>query len=183
VIRDRGVAGRYAQALFAAAVKAGEAEIVLEDYRSLEEVYRRDPALGEFLEAPDVLTADKVRLVHSLLDGRAAELLVRFLLLMLQKKRIQHFPLAFAHYRTLVEEHLGMLAAQVVTAVPLPREQAEALRLKLEKLSGKKIRLEETVEPAIVGGIIVRLGEQTCDASIRHRLGELRDLLLATPVR
>jgi F-type H+-transporting ATPase subunit delta len=182
LIRDRGVAARYAAALFAAALKAGEEEQVLADMGAMSALNARDRALQEFLEAPDVLTERKVELIHRLFDARVAPLTVRFLLLMLEKKRIQHFPLTLSHYRQMVEDHQGIVRTRVITAVPLPSELADALRGKLEKLSGKKIRLDPQVDPDIVGGIIVRLGERTVDASIRHRLGELRTALLAPPV-
>jgi len=182
VIRDRGVATRYAHALFGAARKAGEEEKVLSDLLALEKLYETDRRFQEFLEAPDVLTDHKVELIHSLFDSRVGVLVVRFLLLMLQKKRIQHLPLVFGHYRQLVEDHLGILRTQVITALPLDPSLAESLRGKLEKLSGKTIRLEPRVEPGILGGIIVRLGEKTLDGSIRHRLDELRDHLLGARV-
>ena len=182
MIRDRAVASRYANALFGAATKAGEEERVLADLQSLEKFGERDRRFQEFLEAPDVLTESKVELIHSLLDSRVNELVVRFLLLMLEKKRIQHLPLILGHYRQLVEDHLGILRSEVITAVPLAEDLAAVLTKKLEALSGKKILLDPKVDPAILGGIIVRLGEKTLDDSIRHRLDELREHLLTARV-
>lgn len=182
MIRDRGVAHRYTGALFGAAVKNGQERAVLADLQSLEDLHLRDASWQRFLEAPDVPAEQKVALIRSLLQGKVEELVVRFLLLMLQKKRIQHLPLVFEPYRLLVEEHLGVVRARVETAIPLPRELADALRERLERLTGKKIVLEPRVEPAIIGGIIVSLAGKIIDASLRHQLSLLREQLKSAAV-
>jgi len=189
VIRDRGVASRYANALFGAARQAGEVEQTLADLQSLadlhalDELHGRGHALQNFLEAPDVLTEHKTALLHRVLDGRVSDLAVRFLLLMLQKKRIQHLPLVLDHYRGLVEDHLGIVRAVVQTVTPLAPDERQALQQKLEALAGKKVSIETRIDPAIVGGIIVTLGGQVIDASLRSRLELLRTQLQATEVR
>lgn len=182
MIRDRGVATRYAQALFGAALKEGSEGPTLEDLESLDRLYDLDRSLQRFLEAPDVLTEHKVELIHRVLGGRVSDLVERFLLLMLEKKRVQHLPLVFEHYRTLVEEHRGIVRAQVVTAVPFPGELEEGLKARLAALTGKKIILDRKVDPSIVGGVIVTLDGRILDASLRHRMQELRGMLLATRV-
>jgi F-type H+-transporting ATPase subunit delta len=183
MIRDRVVAHRYAGALFGAAVKLNNAEEVLTDLQSLHELYLHDTALQRFLEAPDLLTEDKVSLVERVLRGRVSELTVRFLLLLLEKKRVQHLPLVLEHYRDLLEEHLGLIRAQVQTAVALPEDLAVQLKARLEKLTHKKIALELKIEPAIIGGMIVRLGGKVIDASLRHQLNGLREQLASARVR
>ncbi len=183
MIRDPGVAHRYAAALFGAARSRSEDEAVLADLQSIERLYELDPALKTFLEAPDVLAEQKEALIRGVLGGRVSELVVRFLLLMLRKKRIQHLSIVFGHYRKLVEELHGIERARVVTAVPLAPDLAEPLRQRLETLSGKRVLLELRVDPAVLGGVVVTLGDKIIDGSLRHRLDEMRDRLLRARVR
>jgi F-type H+-transporting ATPase subunit delta len=182
VIRDRAVAGRYAQALFGAALKEHLEEPVLEDLESLRSFYTRDDRLQNFLEAPDVLTEHKVSLLRDVFGGKVHELVIRFLLLMLEKKRIQHLPLAVDEYQALVEQRIGLVRAQVITAVPLDPEMAEKLRRRLEQMTAKKIRLEPRTDPHILGGVIVRMGETMIDGSVRRSLEGLRERLLSARV-
>lgn len=182
MIRDRAVSHRYAAALFGASVKARAAETVLEDLGSLETLFERDERFQNFLEAPDVLTEDKVSLVERVLSGRAHELVARLLLLMLEKKRIQHLPLVLADFRELVEEHLGIARAIVTSAAPLAPDQAGELRTRLERLSGKKVRIDARVDPALLGGVVVMIGGKILDGSLKHRLEEMRERLMTASV-
>lgn len=182
MIRDRGVATRYAAALFGAALARGEHERVLEDFGGLELLYERDASLQNFLEAPNILDSDKHALLEKLFRGRVAPLLEHFFYLLLRKKRIQHLPLVFDLYRRLVEQHLGVERAEVLTAVPLAEELAAALQTQLERLIGKRVQLRSTIQPSIIGGVVVTVGGKILDGSIRHRLEQLRDELQAARV-
>ena len=182
MIRDRAVVHRYASALFGAALARKELERADSDLRALEALYRSDPSLQQFLEAPNVLDGDKTRIVRAVLSGQVSELVLQFVLLMLRKKRVQHLPLVFEPFQRLVEQHFGMERAEVVTAVPMIEEQAKRLLERLESLTGKKIALVSKIDPAILGGAVVTVGGKILDGSVRHKLERLRDELLAAKV-
>lgn len=182
MIRDRAVARRYAVALFGAARKAGVAEAVLADLQAVEELERLNPALREFLEAPDVVTEHKLGVLSAVLDGRVHELVSRLFGLMLRKMRIQHFPFVHEEYRELVEDDLGIARARVTTAVPLDATLAGKLRERLESLTGKQVRLETRVDSDILGGVVTVVGGKILDGSLRYRLAELRERLLGLRV-
>jgi F-type H+-transporting ATPase subunit delta len=182
VIRDRAIARRYAVALFGAARKAGAAEEVLADLGAVKELERLNPSLRSFLEAPDVLTEQKVAMISAVFQGRVHELVGRLFNLMLSKKRIQHFPFVHDEYRDLVEESLGIARARVTTAVPLDPELAGELAKRLERLTRKQVRLDLRVDPAIIGGVITVVGGKILDGSLRHGLADLRERLLAVRV-
>ena len=182
MIRDRAIARRYAVALFGAARNAGAAEEVLADLLAVEKLSSSDPAFRRFLEAPDVLTEHKVAAVVAVFQGRVHELVSRLLELMLRKKRIQHFPFVHEEYRQLVEGELGVARARVTTAVPFDPALVEELVQRLERITGKKIRVETRVDPAILGGMVAIVGDKILDGSLRHRLADLRDQLLGVRV-
>jgi F-type H+-transporting ATPase subunit delta len=182
LIRDRGVALRYANALFGAAVKRGVAEDVLSDLEGVTELEKTGHSLQNFLESPSVLDEHKEGMVVKVLRGKVHELVVQLLLLMLRKKRIGHFPLIVPQYRALVEEMLGVVRTEVVTAVPIDSATLDALRAALEKTTGKKLRMEHRIDPSILGGVVATVGGDVIDSSVRYRLDRLREDLLATDV-
>ncbi|MEZ4654194.1 MAG: ATP synthase F1 subunit delta [Candidatus Eisenbacteria bacterium] len=182
MIRDRGVALKYAHALFGAAEQRNVAEQVLADLQGVAELEKLGTSLQDFLESPSVLDEHKEQMVTSILRGKVHELVVQLLLLMLRKKRIGHYPLVLPHYQTLVEAKLGVLRAEVVTAIPIDAATLDSLRAGLEKSTGKKLRLEHRVDPSILGGVVATVGGEVIDSSVRHRLAELREELLASNV-
>ena len=182
MIRDRGVALRYANALFGAAHARGVTQQVLGDLVALEELEGKGSALQAFLESSSVLDEDKEALVVKVLWGRAEELTVQLVLLMLRKGRIQHLPLVQKPYRKLVEEMLGEERAEVVSAVPHDAATLERMRQGLEQATGKKIQVATEVDPSILGGVVVTVGGQILDSSLRTRLGSLREELMQARV-
>lgn len=182
MIRDRGVAHRYAAALFGAAKQRGELETVRRDLSGLEAMHEKDASLQLFLEAPNVRDEEKRSLIERLLQALVSPVTLHFLLLLLRKKRIQHLPLVFDDFRRLYEEEHGLERAEVRTAVPFPADLEEQLTRRLEALSGRKISLVRRVDPSIIGGVVVLLRGKILDGSVRRRLDALRDELMAARV-
>ena len=182
MIRDRGVALRYANALFGAADKRGVAEEVLSDLEGVAALEGTGHSLQNFLESPSVLDEHKEKMVVTVLRGKVHELVVQLLLLVMRKKRIGHFPLIVPQYRALVEEKLGVVRTEVVTAIPIDQATLDALRGALERTTGKKLRVEHRIDPSILGGVVATVGGEVIDSSVRYRLDRLREELLATDV-
>lgn len=182
MIRDRGVALRYANALFGAAKKRGELDTVIGDLESIVALERTSTSLQKFLESPSVLETDKEAMVRTVLRGRVSELVLQFVKLMLRKGRIGNFPIVLDPFRKLVEAELGVVRAEVASAAPVTSEELEQLRTRLAALTGKKVKLETKVDAGLLGGVVVTIGDRVIDGSVRHRLSELREELLATNV-
>jgi len=182
VIRDRGVALRYVNALFGASEKRGLESQVLADLESIRQLEASGPSLQTFLESPSVLTEHKESITRRVLESHVEEIVVQFILLMLRKKRVQHLPLVLEPFRRLVEAKHGIAHADLVTAVPVDDETVSRMRAQLEALTGKKVALDRKVDPAILGGAVVTLEGRVLDSSLRQRLQDLREELLATQV-
>lgn len=179
---DAVVSSRYAHALFGAARAGSVIEPLLADLESLEAMTSADPRLVRFLESPRELDENKRELVRKLFQGRTTDLFVRFMLLLLKKKRINYLLDILRAYRGLVEEHQGIAEARVTTALPLPPELSERLRLELERLFGKKVRIRPRIDPRIIGGLFVVIEGKIIDRSIRSELQKLKDELLGAGV-
>lgn len=180
---DKGVAKRYAVALFDAAKKRGIIDAVLEDLDNLERfVQSPNPRLVRFLESPQELDEKKYALVETLFRGKATDLFVELIRLLLRKKRILHLLDVADAYRKLVQEHKGIAQAIVTTAVKLPDDLAKGLQAELERMFGKKVTLRPRIDEKIIAGIVVIVEGQIIDRSVRTELERIRDGLMAVPV-
>ncbi len=174
---QRGLAKRYARALFNTALKRGIADQIHEDVRSLQELLEEDSSFADFLLSPQVLTEKKVAITLKALEGRTDQLFIDFLLLLVDKKRFDHIYEIFDAYISIYEEHRGILKAKVVSAVPLDEAQEAAVLEMLSRETNKEIRLTKNTDPDIIGGLVVFLGEKIIDGSIKFQLESFRKTL------
>jgi F-type H+-transporting ATPase subunit delta len=181
-MRDAIVARKYAVALFQAASHAGEIDRVASDLSSLTELNAADPRFLRHLASPQVTTRSKKELLDTILKGRASEITRRFLLLVLDKKRLDSLFEIFEKFHELVLKHRGIVKAEVKTAVPLEPAHVDRIRSRLSRMTGKTIDLESRVDPEILGGVIVAFENQIIDRSVRRGLDDLRDTLLKVRV-
>jgi F-type H+-transporting ATPase subunit delta len=176
---ERALARKYATALFDVAESRGEQDRVAEDLESLEALFEEDPTMRNFLEAPQVLDEHKASLVRTALEGRVSKSLLHFVLLLLEKDRIEYLMAIGEEYARMLDASRGILKTRVVTALPLEDGESKRLRQRLEKKTGKTIELVPEVDPAVIGGVIVFLEDKILDGSIRFQLQVLREELLA----
>lgn len=182
-MRDRKVATRYAGALLASAKAEGKLEGVAESYASVMEVVAGHPQLIIFIDSPQVATQEKKDLLKSVFGGKIEPILLNFFYLLIDKKRIANARDIGEEFANLVEEEMGVMHAQVVTAVALADDLSARLEAKLGAMTGKKIILDKKIEPAVIGGVRVTLKDQVLDGTVRTNLDLLRKKLEQAPVR
>jgi F-type H+-transporting ATPase subunit delta len=178
-----GVAQRYAKALLQAALSAGKADEVFDDVRGLIAFESQDPSMRNFLFSPQVATEAKHALIDKVLKGRASDLVVEFLHLLIDKKRIMVVADIAEAYVLLYEEEKGIIEVTAITAVPLEERLREKLLRTLESQTGKTVRLRHEIDPRILGGMIVRTEDKLIDGSVRFQLEQLGRRLRETKVR
>jgi F-type H+-transporting ATPase subunit delta len=176
------VARRYASALFRTAKRVDQVDRILDDLKAIADLLRGDPSLKNFLEAPQILDQYKRELVTTAFKPLVSEALFSFLVLVLEKHRIQYLLAMTAEYERLVKEDRGILQARIITARALDPAFKNRLKEELEKSTDKKIEMILKINPQIIGGIIVILGNKIIDRSIRHQLDELKEEMLALTV-
>ncbi len=172
-----GVAKRYAVALFDAAVKQDVTEQVHDDMTSFVDLLIQNRDFTGFLKSPEILKEAKKQLVVDVLSDRSAGLFVKFILLLIDKKRLKHILEIADAYRQLFEQLQGILEAKVVTAIPLDADLEQRTVEMLELETGKTIRLSKTVDAEIVGGMIIIIEDEIIDGSIRHQLDKIKKSL------
>ncbi len=172
-MRDTTVAARYARALFLVTEKRCETVRALEDLKALGQIVRPGTPVGALLATPQVLLSDKRKVVHQVLEGRVTHAVVLFVDLLLRKHRLHELEGIVVEFEAIVEKQQGIQRAQVVSAVALGAGDLERLHAELERRTGAKIRLTTEVDPSLLGGALVRIGDRVIDRSVRALLERL----------
>jgi F-type H+-transporting ATPase subunit delta len=175
---ETGVVSRYARALFEAARAQGAVEQVGSDLQGVAAVLQETPDLLEVLRAPVIPVEGKVHLVGSAFGHRVTELTLRFLQMVVQKRREVVLSEVPAEFQRLSYAMLNILPVEVSTAVPLSPEERTSLAAALDRRTGKRIQLVERTDPQLMGGMVLRLGDTIIDGSVQGQLQRLRQRLL-----
>lgn len=170
------LANRYAKALFSVA----QEENAFDDYaKSLKEIVT---AMTTYPEVKDGLTnvmySVDVRckvMAHIAEAQGATQIIKNFLDLVIQKKRAAFLPEIAEAFQALIDAQRNICQGTVVTAMPLSAELNEKIQATLEKITGKKVVISTKVDPAILGGIIAKVGDLVMDGSIRSQLQGLKE--------
>ncbi|MFN3648804.1 MAG: F0F1 ATP synthase subunit delta [Armatimonadota bacterium] len=170
---------RYARALFDTARREGTVDQVEEDLKAVDQVLRAVPRLTRALGAPTLSTARKKALLETAFGPRVSPLTLRFLNLLLDRRREGLVGHIFPEFVRLANEWRNVLPVEVTAAVPLTDEEREALAGALGRRTGKSIRLQVQIEPKIMGGMWIRMGDTIIDGSVRSRLRRLHQRLLS----
>ncbi|MFC1679333.1 ATP synthase F1 subunit delta [Elusimicrobiota bacterium] len=173
---DRILARRYARALYECADARGETEQVSAEIKNISGGLSGNLSV---FKHPRVSAEEKRKLLRRAVGTSVSPLTLRFLDLLIEKKRFGLLPHAAGTLDRLYDEGRGVVHAAVRAASPLTKEEAAALREKLGAFVGKKVILDFTSDPEILAGVVVRLGDWVFDASLKGRLRSLHGLLMA----
>jgi F-type H+-transporting ATPase subunit delta len=166
----------YARALFQAADEAGKLDQVASEFSALANAIRETPALQAFLRNPQIDPPEKAAVLAELTAG-ADELVRNFVRLVAEKGRAGELPEMGTELDALVARAQNRLAVELVTAVELSDEEANSIVDTIEKASGRTIEATRSVDPGLVGGIVLQVGSFRADGSVRGRLERLRQEL------
>ena len=163
----------YARALFAVALEQDLLDELREQLGQFADALNEHRGLAVFFFSPYFSTAEKRQALDTLLDG-AHPLFLNFLALLIENHRM---PVVFRirhEYERLWDEHHKTLPVQITSAIPLDEQTTESLGRAIGERTGRTVTLAARVDPDILGGIVVRIGNSILDASIRNRLEQLR---------
>ncbi|MDX1420888.1 MAG: F0F1 ATP synthase subunit delta [Rubricoccaceae bacterium] len=171
------VARRYALALYQEAEAQGVVEKTDDDVQVLRETLDGSRELVSLFESPVVSRDKKEAVAQKLFEDALGALAMRFVHLLFEKEREDLLPAVVHAYGALRDERLGLVQADVKTARPLGYDETQQLEKALAKRTGKQVRLRMEVDPDLIGGLVVRIGDQVYDRSVRHQLKTLREQL------
>jgi len=163
----------YARSLFQVAREQGKLDLIREQLAQFADALDRNRDLAVFFFSPYFSSAEKQQSLEGLLDG-AQEVFLNFLALLIENHRM---PVIFRirhEYERLWEEENKTLPVEITSAIALDERTTESLGSTIGERAGRKVMLAARVDPEIIGGIVIRVGNSILDASVRTRLEQLR---------
>lgn len=178
-MRDASIARNYAEALLALARKANDTAGWGAAVSALGQAVAEDAALRNFLESPSVSASQKNAILGKALGTSVAPTFLRFVQKLVTNRRQMLLPEVATEYHTLLDEAEGRVHARVTVAREFDAATKDAMAAALGKALSKTVVPHVTVDPRILGGVVVRVGDTVMDGSVKRRLGRLRDRLMA----
>ena len=173
--RHTDVGARYAQALFDLALETNALGVVEADLKALKAMQAESVDLRRLIASPAFSTEDKGRALTAVLQkAGAAPVTLKFIGLLAANGRIAALPAAVTAFERLAAAHRGAIAAEVVSAVKLTAAQTKGITAALRQALGKDPEVTTRVDPAILGGLKVRVGSRLFDASLKSKLDTLK---------
>lgn len=166
-------ARRYAQAVFQLAVDGGELDNWLEDLTQLADSIS-NAEFSATLSAPRISASQKEAIIRDALGDAVGPLALNLMFLLTSRNLTHILPGIADRYQEMLDAHRGIERAEVVSAVPLDDGQRQSVADMLTRMSGNEVRLSARVDPEILGGMVIRVGDRVMDGSARSRLQSMR---------
>ncbi len=169
------LAGRYASAFFDLAVTDKRLDAVTGDLEQLSAMIDESEDLRRLLGSPVISRKNQNKAMSAIAEKAGFDGLTRnFISVVADNRRLFVLPAIIAAFREILKSHRGEATAEVVSACELSDKQVKALGLQLKKAIGSKVTIDTSVDPELLGGLVVRVGSQMIDSSLRTKLQQLR---------
>ena len=170
-----GVAGRYAAALHELAVEAGAVDSILADLQAFDRMIAESAELTRFVRSPIFSADEQVKALGALLEKAGIKgFAANFVKLVAQRRRLFAVRDMISAYAAIVDNARGIVRATAIVAEKPSQAVLDSIKSALKDLAGDKAVVDVTVDPAIIGGIVVKLGSKMVDASLRTKLNGIR---------
>lgn len=171
---------QYATALADIALEQGAADPVKKQLADFGATYAESSELRNILSSPAVDRTAKHGVIEKIAARLGASRIVRnFLFVVTDNQRSHLLPEILQTFDTVIRQRQGMAEAEVTSAAELTAEQKATLQETLERLTGKRIQAKYSLDPGLLGGAVVRIGDTIYDGSVRNRLNQMRARLAA----
>ena len=173
------VGRRYAQALFNLAHKENTIDSVRETLDVLVNLMETSRTFRYFMLTPRMEDKRKIELLKRVFGAKAPEMLFHFLVVVFEKRRQEFLEKIRDHLEILNNRSMGRVIVKATSARMLSPEEQRDLVAALEKRTGKQIVLSNTVDPSLIGGVLLRMGYMVLDATVKGRLRQIRTNLIS----
>ncbi len=177
VMDDQSAAGArtYAEALLGAADRAGEADAAVAELREiLDDVFLANPRFGEVLVSPERTQEERDQTLAQLFEGKAMPMVSNFLRVLNHHGRLGLLPMVADEAQRMLDRRHNRRPVRIVSAVPLQEDQVATLKARVTGMIGAEPVLSMEVDPSLIGGLVVQVGDVVFDTSIRSQLARLR---------
>lgn len=171
---DNEAVRAYAHALFELGDRDGKLDVFSGQLHNIAAVFNAQSELRQLLFHPQVKAEAKKDTLQKIFGSDTDQMVMNFLWLLVDRRRIACIDRIWHQFRMLVNEARNLEEAEVTTAAPLNNIAEKALQEKLSAMTGRRIILYTKIDPAIIGGVIVRMGDKLIDGSVMRQLSDLR---------
>lgn len=169
------VARRYASALADVVLERGEERQVQDELIAWEKMFQANPMLEEVFRNPTIALDKKRAVLNKLIErAKPGQTTANFLKVLLQNQRLTELGEINKKFAESLDVRAGMVAATVTTARSVPENAQQKLHAKLLTLTGKKVRINFTTDPELIGGLVTRIGSTVYDGSVRNHLQQIK---------
>jgi len=179
-VRDRRAAARYAEALLGVAEGRRAVDAIRQELDDLVALAEANPELQQLLARPDLPAERKLEALSAALGGRFSETLLAMLDVLLRHGRGEDLGAVEETYDALADEAQGIVRAEARSVLPLTREERARLVAALSRLMGKQVVMVERIDPAVLAGVSVQVGDRLVDGSAAGRLARMREQLIGS---
>ncbi|UCD87077.1 MAG: F0F1 ATP synthase subunit delta [Desulfobacterales bacterium] len=172
------IARRYAKALLAIGREDGQAETYKEELGGFVELLEEQKELEQAISNPLYDAEGRKRVLQAVVErSGVSKVMTSFLFLLFDKGRIQYLKDIYDFYEKLTDEVANIVRADLVSATDFPEETIEKIRAALAQMTGKEVKMDVRVDPALVGGAVTKIGDLVLDGSVRTQLKTLKESL------
>jgi F-type H+-transporting ATPase subunit delta len=172
------IARRYADALADVAIARNQVEQTDGEVRTFAEMVRESRELHDLFASPIVSQTDKARVLDVLIARtRPSQTTANLLRTMLNHQRLHHIDAVYEQFRREINERKGTVLAEVTTALPVGPDERQRLSRELMSMTGMQVQFEFKTDPALIGGVVTRIGSVIYDGSVRTQLQEIKHRL------
>jgi len=169
---------RYARALFEVAEDKGKAEDIMMHLRLINDFLRAGKQASKFLYSPVIEDEKKMKLLLSIAkQGDFCTEFMNFLKMLLEKKRLNLLHGILLRYRDFFDVYKKRVYVLIKSACEMEKPQMKRLKEMLKKRLGKEIAVKHEIEPSLMGGLLIKVGDRVYDASLRRNLAKLREVM------
>lgn len=172
------VARRYSQALYDIAVEDNLLDQFEAELKALTQTISTSADIQRVLYHPQIGAADKKELLHQIFAGQLTKQIQSFVDMIIDRRRQNFIADIYHEFKLMADAARNILEAQVKSAIALDDAQKGKLQNNLSRLTGKSIRLVAQVDPSLIGGVVVKIGDRVIDGSVAGRLAKLRETLV-----
>lgn len=172
------ISKEYAEALFSLESESGDEKKIMNDLKNVKTAFEESEELMPLLCSPSVSLCERLEIIDNIFCESICEHALSFLKILCERKRLSQLFECISEYEKLLSAKEAIVTAKVISAVPLTENEKNALREKLQKSSGGKVVLDCSVDETILGGVIVEMLGKVTDGSLRHRLKEIKEVMI-----
>jgi len=171
------VSKRYASALFEVSFEDQKYELVRDELIFILKCLKDEPKLHQLLETPSLSSNEKKEILSSVFKENVSKEVLNFLYIVIDKGREQYIESIIEEYKVLTNSAKNKVDAVAITAVPMDKQDLLKLQVNLSMSSGKNVQLQNVVDPTIIGGVLVKIGDKVIDGTVKSRLADMQQQL------